>query len=134
MPCVILSLTVHDLSDTLTRENFLTSSGRTLFVQAFFADNKEETYPEHQRTVRPRFLKALETHLKTYELSKSGPYILGNNITYADMVLYQVCHDEGLTQGEKKGLKDYPRLAGLVDAVEERPNIKAFLQSDRYLG
>ena len=112
----------------------MTSSGRTLFVQAFFADNKDETYPEHQKTVRPRVLKALETHLKTHELSKSGPYITGKNITYADLVLYQICHDEGLTQGERKGLKDYPRLVALVDGVEERPNIKAFLQSDRYLG
>ena len=111
----------------------MTSSGRTIFVNAFFADNKEE-YAEHQRTVRPTFLNALETHLKTHELSKSGPYVTGENITYADMVLYQVCHDEGLTQEGRKGLKDYPRLVGLVDAMEKRPNIKAFLQSDRYFG
>ena len=111
----------------------MTSSGRTIFVNAFFADNKE-TYPEHQRTVRPRVLNALEMHLKTHELSKSGPYITGKNMTYADMVLYQVCHDEGLTHEGRKGLKDHPRLVELVDAMEERPNIKAFLQSDRYLG
>ena len=55
-------------------------------------------------------------------------------MTYADMVLYQVCHDEGLTHEGRKGLKDHPRLVELVDAMEERPNIKAFLQSDRYLG
>ena len=112
----------------------MTSSGRTLFVQAFFDDNKEETYPEHQRTFRRTVLNALETHLKTHELSRSGPYIIGKTITYADMVLYQVCHDEGLTKEGRTGLKDYPRLVQLVDAMEERPNIKAFLQSDRYLG
>ena len=103
-------------------------------MEAFFADNKEETYPEHQRTVRPQFLKGLETHLKTHELSKSGPYITGKDITYADMVLYQICHDERLTQEGRRGLKDYPRLVELVDAVEARPNVKAFLESDRYLG
>jgi glutathione S-transferase len=64
----------------------------------------------------------------------SGPYIIGKNITYADMVLYQILHDENLTQDGRKGIKDYPRLVQLVDAVESRPNIKAFLQSDRYLG
>ena len=112
----------------------MTLSGRTLFIRAFFAENKEEAYPEHERTVRPGLLKALETHLKTNELSKSGPYIIGKNITYADMVLYQICHDESLTQEGRGGLKDYPRLVELVDAVEERPNIKAFLHSDRYLG
>ena len=94
----------------------------------------KETYPEHQRSVRPRFLNALETHLKTHELSASGPYITGENLTYADLVLYQICHDENLTQDGRKGLKDYPRLVELVDAVEVRPNVKAFLLSDRYLG
>ena len=94
----------------------------------------KETYAEHQRTVRPRFLKALETHLKTHDLSASGPYITGKTITYADIVLYQICHDESLTQDGRKGLKDHPRLVELVDAVEARPNVKAFLHSDRYLG
>lgn len=94
----------------------------------------EETYPEHQKTACPRFLKAMETHLKTHDFSTSGPYITGKNITYADMVLYQILHDENLTQEGGKGLKDYPSLAGLVDAVEARPNVKAFLQSERYLG
>lgn len=98
------------------------------------ADNKEETYPEYKKTVRPKFLKALETHLKTNNLSTSGPYILGKNITYADMALYQLCHDDLLTQEGRETLKDYPRLLELVDAVEERPNVKGFLKSDRYLG
>ena len=95
----------------------------------------KETYPEHCKTTRPRFMQALETHLKTHDLSKSGPYITGKNITYADMVLYQILHDENLTQEGRKGIKnDYPRLTQLVDAVESRPNVKAFLESDRYRG
>lgn len=63
-----------------------------------------------------------------------GPYVTGKDITYADLVLYQICHDEGLTQEGRNGLKGYPKLVELVDAVEARPNVKAFLQSDRYLG
>ena len=50
------------------------------------------------------------------------------------MVIYQICHDENLVQDGRKGLKEYPRLTQLVDAVESRPNVKAFLQSERYLG
>ena len=84
--------------------------------------------------MRPQYLKALETHLKTHDLSTTGPYIIGKNITYADMVLYQILHDESLTLEGRNGLKDYPRLVELVDAVEARPNVKAFLESDRYLG
>ena len=132
MLCAILSSIVCELKSY--DEGILIQLGRSLFIQAFFADNMEETYPEHQRTVRPRFLQALETHLKTHDLSASGPYITGKNITYADMVLYQICHDENLVQEGRKGLMDCPRLAELVNAVEERPNVKAFLQSDRYLG
>ena len=112
----------------------LNGSGRTLFVSAFFSDNKKEDYPKHCNTDRLRFLQAFETHLKTHDLSRSGPYIIGEKVTYADLVLYQILHDENLTQEGRKGLKDYPRLAKLVDAVESRPNVKAFLQSDRYLG
>lgn len=116
------------------RKNILIVSGRTLFVQAFFADNKEETFSEYKKTVRPKFLKALETHLKTNNLSTSGPYVIGKNFTYADIVIYQLCHDDPLALDGREALKDYPRLMELVDAVEERPNIKAFMQSDRYLG
>ena len=50
------------------------------------------------------------------------------------MVLYQVLHDEDLTMKGRQGLKEYPRLVQLVDAVEGRPNVKAFLESERYLG
>ncbi|KAL9130031.1 MAG: hypothetical protein Q9217_001676 [Psora testacea] len=107
---------------------------RSLFIQALFSDNAEETYPKHQQTDRKHYLQALETHLKTHHLSRSGPYIAGKEITYTDLVLYQLCHDENLTHDERAGLKDYPRLKQHVDSVEARPNVKAFLQSDRYLG
>jgi len=108
--------------------------GRTLFITAFFSPEKEKTYPEHQKGDRVRFLKALETHLTTHDLSRSGPYIVGKKVTYADLVLYQILHDEQLIQNGRQGLKDYPRLAKLVDSVENRPNVKKFLESDRYLG
>ncbi|TEY79819.1 hypothetical protein BOTCAL_0041g00200 [Botryotinia calthae] len=107
---------------------------RTIFLSAFFSDNKEEDYPKHQQGDQQKYLNAIETHLKGSELSKRGPFITGNEITYADMALYQVLHDEGLTKDGRKGLKEYPRLVQLVDAVEGRPNIKKFLNSDAYLG
>jgi len=109
-------------------------SGRTLFVQAFFSPDKDKTYPEHCRGYRANVLKAMDEHLNTHSLSQSGPYVVGEKVTYADLVIYQICHDEQLTQDGRKGLKDYPRLVKLVDAVENRPNVKRFLQSDRYLG
>ncbi|KAL8909667.1 MAG: hypothetical protein Q9171_004938 [Xanthocarpia ochracea] len=107
---------------------------RYSFVSAFFSPNKEETYPKHQQTDRRRFLKALETHLTRHESSLQGPYVVGEKFTYADMVIYQILHDENLTQDGMKDLQEYPRLKQLADAVENRPNVKAFRESDRYLG
>lgn len=76
----------------------------------------------------------METHLTSSPLATHGPFVASNTFTYADMVLYQILHDESLTQDGRKGLKDYPRLVKLVDAVEERPNVQKFLGSERYQG
>ncbi|KAI9834917.1 MAG: hypothetical protein M1838_005439 [Thelocarpon superellum] len=107
---------------------------RTLFVQAFLHPNHAVTYPAHTAGDRVRFLRGLETHLTSHELSRAGPFVIGSRITYADLVIYQVCHDEGLSKDQCEGLASYPRLAQLVTAVEARPNVKAFLDSSRYLG
>lgn len=81
-----------------------------------------------------RYLDALETQLRGNKLYAGGPFVLGNRLTYADMVIYQICHDEGLTKDAQRGLSKHPGLGQLVDALESRPNIKAFLQSNRYRG
>ena len=39
-----------------------------------------------------------------------------------------------MLQDGRKSLASFPRLRQLVDAVEARPRIKAYLESDRYLG
>ncbi|QDS74339.1 hypothetical protein FKW77_004547 [Venturia effusa] len=107
---------------------------RTLFVLAFLSPNKDKTYPEHCKTDRVRYLSAIETHLKQNPLSQKGPFVLSHRITYADLVVYQVLHDEGLTKDGRMGLEGYPRLRQLVDGVEGRPGVKAFLGSERYKG
>ncbi|TVY81413.1 Glutathione S-transferase P [Lachnellula suecica] len=107
---------------------------RTLFIAAFFSDNQKEDYPKHQQGDRNRYINAIETHLKGSDLSRRGPYIIGKEVTYADLVLFQVLHDENMIQGERADLKQYPRLIQLVDAVLARPNIKKFFDSSAYLG
>ena len=133
MSYATLALTVScfTASRTLSDESL---TGRTLFVQAFLQPTSPDHYENHKKGNRSRFLGALETHLTSNELSKQGPFVLSNRITYADLVIYQDCHDEGLTKDGRHGLKEYPRLTRLVDAVEQRPNVKAFLASDRYRG
>ncbi|KAF2120496.1 glutathione S-transferase-like protein [Lophiotrema nucula] len=107
---------------------------RSLFIQAFFSPNKDTTYPEHCKTCRPDFLKAINTHLMNNDLSQSGPFIIGDTFTNADIVLYQILHDENLVQEERKGLVEYERLRTLVDGVEGREGVRNFLGSERYLG
>ena len=109
---------------------------RTKFVAAFLSPNKDVDYPEHQKTTRTTFLKGINQLLLSHELSNSGPFVIGKEFTYSDMVLYQIIHDEGLSQDGQKELKagGYERLAQLTAAVEARPNVAAFLKSDRYLG
>lgn len=63
---------------------------RTLFVQALFGPNSETSYPEHCNGYRKRILTAVEKQLGTNPLSKDGCFVLGERITYADFVLYQV--------------------------------------------
>jgi hypothetical protein len=60
--------------------------------------------------------------------------VIGHEITYADLVLYQISHEENLVQDGRKGLQGYERLVKLVDAIEARPNIRKFLDSEEYLG
>ena len=63
-------------------------------------------------------------------LSQSGPFVIGDTITYADIVLYQLLHDENLVQEERKGLVEYERLRTLVDGVEGREGVRSFLGSE----
>ena len=109
------------------------SEGRNVFVSAFLDPNKE-VYAKHQETKQILYRDAVETQLKGNKLSAQGPYVLGDEFTYADMVIYQVCHDEGLTKDGREGLQSCPRLKKLVDALEARPNIAQFLNSERYQG
>lgn len=63
-----------------------------------------------------------------------GPFVLGTRFTYADLALYQILHDENLTQEDRKGLEGYPALRRLAEAVEARENVKRYLGSERYKG
>ncbi|KAI9712921.1 MAG: hypothetical protein M1828_001517 [Chrysothrix sp. TS-e1954] len=107
---------------------------RSKFVDAFVTKERATTYPKHCKEVRPTFLHGLNQQLSSHSSSVSGPFVIGNTITYADLVIYQICHDEQLIQNGREGLKEYPRLAKLIDAVEMRPNVQRFLKSERYLG
>jgi glutathione S-transferase len=66
-------------------------------------------------------------------LDASGGYVTGRRVTYVDLSLFQIV--EGLRYAFPKRMKKFereiPKLVELRDRVAARPNIKAYLDSDR---
>ncbi len=66
-------------------------------------------------------------------VGSGGPFVTGRKLTYADLSLFQII--EGLRYAFPKHMKKFerkiPALVGLHDRVAARPNIAAYLASDR---
>jgi glutathione S-transferase len=77
----------------------------------------------------PKYLGYFEGILK----SNGGAWLTGRRMTYADLSMFQIV--EGLRYAFPKRMKAFesgiPGLVGLHDRVAARPNIKAYLSSDR---
>ena len=77
----------------------------------------------------PKYLGYFEQLLK----NNGGSYLTGRRLTYADLSLFQIV--EGLRYAFPKRMKAFereiPGLVDLRDRVAARPNIKAYLLSDR---
>jgi glutathione S-transferase len=76
----------------------------------------------------PKYLGYFEGLLKA-----NGPYVTGRKAVYVDLSLFQIV--AGLRYAFPKRMKAFeqevPRLVELHDRVAARPNIKAYLASDR---
>jgi glutathione S-transferase len=79
----------------------------------------------------PKFAGYFEGLVK----DSGGAYVTGRRITYVDLSLFQIV--EGLRYAFPKRMKAFereiPALVELHDRVAARPNIKAYLSSDRRL-
>jgi glutathione S-transferase len=77
----------------------------------------------------PKYLGYFEALLT----SGGGAYVTGRRLTYADLSLFQIV--QGLRYAFPRRMKAFereiPGLVGLHDRVAARPNIKAYLSSDR---
>ena len=98
----------------------------------------EDQKPESKRRAElfrrnriPRFLEWFDAILARN--SKGDRHLVGARLTYADLSLFQVI--EGLRyafpQAMARTEKKYPRLVALHDRVAARPNIAAYLASER---
>lgn len=86
---------------------------------------------DFRETRIPKFLSWFE---RVLELNPGGDkHLVGRRTTYADVSLFQVV--EGLNYALPRtmewALQDSPRVAALHAAVGERPNIRAYLESER---
>lgn len=93
------------------------------WAMASFGDVTEEQKQTYKDTHAANAYKSFEEILSDTE----GPYLLGENISYADFVLYHMMEDDG----SAIDAATQPHLSAFVQAVESRPNMKKYLATDR---
>jgi glutathione S-transferase len=112
-------LEVHDTHHPL---------GPSLYYEDQRAAAKKRT-DEFWKERVPKYLGYFERLLK----SNGGSYLTGRRLTYVDLSLFQIV--EGMRYAFPKRMKAFerriPGLVDLHDRVAIRPNIKAYLASDR---
>lgn len=107
----------------------------------FYEDAKSESLKRSMDYVTnrlPLFLSYFESTLRRnseLDPSADGPWLYGKSLTYPDLVLFQGL--SGTTHQFPKALRaarasgKYELVFRHYDAVRERPNIKAYLASER---
>lgn len=119
--------TPADFQDEMLAQG-LAGYAADIWSSAYEARQKDDKGAEYLKGRFMQWLNFFEDSLA----SKPGTYYLGDDISYADFLLYDplcACVD---MWGEK--LPAFPtKLAAWKAAIEARPNVKAFQASDRYL-
>jgi glutathione S-transferase len=126
-------LWVHQLQLTVT--DFVVEIHDTHHPMGVSLYYEDQQGPAKKRTGEfwkervPKYLGYFEQLLK----NNGGSYLTGRRLTYADLSLFQIV--EGLRYAFPKRMKAFereiPGLVDLRDRVAARPNIKAYLTSDR---
>ena len=124
-----LQLTVTDFVAEVHDTHHPVSTGM------YYEDQKKEAKDNARNFLSermPKFLGYFEAVLAANTKSK-GRHLLGARLSYVDLSLFQVI--DGLRYAFPRALgrfeKKIPRLVELRDRVGGRPNVKAYLDSDR---
>ncbi len=121
-----LQLTVADLVDEIHDTHH--PLGPTLYYEDQRPPAKRRTEEFWKERV-PRFLGYFEQLLE----DSSGAYVTGRRLTYVDLSLFQIV--EGLRYAFPNRMKAFegevPHLVELHGRIAARPNIKAYVDSDR---
>jgi glutathione S-transferase len=94
----------------------------------------EDQKPESKRRAKEFRAERIPKYFRYFERALEGNrWLVGDRLTYADLSLFQLV--EGLRYAfprtMKKLEKDYPSIVDLHDRVQHRPNIAAYLKSER---
>src|SRR6476659_129270 len=126
-------LLVHQLQLTIT--DFVTEVHDTHHPLGPSLYYEEQKGPAKKRTEEfwksrvPKYLGYFEDLLG----ANGGGYVTGRRLTYVDLSLFQIV--DGLRYAFPRRMKalekEIPGLVGLRDRVAARPNIKAYLNSER---
>jgi len=69
-----------------------------------------------------------QANLEKKLVSRGGQYFVGNNLTWADLAVFQFCTD-GFGGKPPKNLDNCPKIANLCQRIAEIPNIKNWRSS-----
>ncbi|KAK6222670.1 hypothetical protein LQW54_000851 [Pestalotiopsis sp. IQ-011] len=127
-----LALTALDLLS-----NEVHDTHHPISTMLFWKDQKEESKRRSKEFVQNRLPYVLSYWQRVLDSEGRGrgPWLLGNTFTYADLVLFQTL--DGTTYAFPKARKQaresgkYARVFKLWEDVKARPNIAAYLASDR---
>ncbi|KAG2234555.1 glutathione S-transferase [Thamnidium elegans] len=94
------------------------------WVKTVFGNPSEETVKTYREETAPQTFKTWDDILS----DTKGPFLLGEKISYADFTLFHMLEDDTTI---KVCAETYPHLSAFVEAVNNRPNLKKYLATDR---
>jgi glutathione S-transferase len=105
-------------------------------VNLFYDDQKKEAKKRTREFIDSRIPKFLGYFEQVHAANpRRGGFMVGSRLSYVDLSMFQII--EGLRYAFPHTMQQleptYPRLVELHDRVKERPNIAAYLASERRL-
>lgn len=101
--------------------------------KAFYYGDQKDAAKERAKTFHSERLPKLLKHFEAILTYNQSNTLVGSAISYVDLMMFQML--EGLNyafpQSFSQVTKTTPQLLQLREAVAERPNLKAYLQSPR---
>lgn len=101
-----------------------------MFLVEYFVLAFKEHDPVKKEEKKTNFIKTtlptLLTKLNKIQMENGGTWLVGQNMTWADIVTAEFIRQFGEAIGDPKLVDGYPHVRKMQEAVFSNPNIKAF--------